>query len=84
MCRVVDGKPQLLKDVFDELNINPYDLSVDLLDCHADSNVYHRYENAHKEVVHVSSYLGSINSTQSTIPLDSQCYASSISRPIIT
>ena len=44
VCRMVDGKPQLLKDVFDELSINPYDLSVDLLDCHADSNVYHRYE----------------------------------------
>lgn len=83
MCRVVDGKPQLLKDVFDELNINPYDLSVDLLDCHADSNVYHRYKNPQK-VFYVSSNLGSINSTQSTIPLDSQCYASSISRPIIT
>ena len=44
VCRVVDGRPQLLKDVFDELNINPYDLSVDLLDCHADSNVYHRLD----------------------------------------
>jgi len=44
VCRVVDGKPQLLKDVFGELNINPYDLSVDLLDCHADSNVYHRFD----------------------------------------
>lgn len=44
VCRVVDGKPQLLKDVFDELSINPYDLSVDLLDCHADSNVYHRFD----------------------------------------
>ena len=42
VCRVGDGKPKLLKDVFDELSINPYDLSVDLLDCHADSNVYHR------------------------------------------
>ena len=43
MCREVNGQPQLLKDVFDEMSINAYDLSVDLLDCHADSNVYHRF-----------------------------------------
>ena len=43
VCRSVDGKGETLKDVFDQMNINAYDLSVDLLDCHADSNVYHRY-----------------------------------------
>lgn len=42
ICREKDGEPQLLKEVFDQMRINAYDLSVDLLDCHADSNVYHR------------------------------------------
>lgn len=42
ICREKDGHPQLLKEVFDQMRINAYDLSVDLLDCHADSNVYHR------------------------------------------
>jgi AMP deaminase len=44
VCRSVDGKGETLKDVFDQMNINAYDLSVDLLDCHADSNVYHRFD----------------------------------------
>ena len=43
ICREAEGKPQKLKDVYDELGITAYDLSVDLLDCHADANVYHRY-----------------------------------------
>ena len=43
ICREKDGQPQLLKEVFDQMRINAYDLSVDLLDCHADANVYHRY-----------------------------------------
>eukprot|EP01080_Neovahlkampfia_damariscottae_P001011 gene1011-9917_t len=39
-----DGKELTLKEVFESLNLNIYDLSVDTLDVHADSNVYHRFD----------------------------------------
>ncbi|CAG5111632.1 Oidioi.mRNA.OKI2018_I69.chr2.g5916.t2.cds [Oikopleura dioica] len=37
-----DGKK--LSEVFNQIGISAYDLSVDLLDCHADTNVYHRFD----------------------------------------
>jgi AMP deaminase len=39
-----DGKTLTLKEVFESLHLNIYDLSVDTLDVHADSNVYHRFD----------------------------------------
>ena len=39
-----NGSQMKLKDVFNQFGISAYDLSVDLLDCHADSNVYHRFD----------------------------------------
>lgn len=39
-----DGKPITLSEVFEELNLNVYDLSVDKLDVHADGNMFHRFD----------------------------------------
>lgn len=40
LCR--DGKYLTLKEVFESLNLTPYDLNVDNLDVHADKNIFHR------------------------------------------
>jgi hypothetical protein len=40
-CR--DGKYLTLREVFESLNLTPYDLSVDTLDVHADKNIFHRW-----------------------------------------
>lgn len=37
-----DGKYLTLREVFESLNLTPYDLSVDTLDVHADKNIFHR------------------------------------------
>ena len=39
-----DGKYLTLKEVFESLNLTPYDLSVDSLDVHADKNIFHRFD----------------------------------------
>eukprot|EP01027_Heterolobosea_sp_BB2_P017564 GEZU01024866.1.p1 GENE.GEZU01024866.1~~GEZU01024866.1.p1 ORF type:complete len:611 (+),score=171.38 GEZU01024866.1:138-1970(+) len=39
-----DGKHLTLKQVFESLNLTSYDLSVDTLDVHADSNTFHRFD----------------------------------------
>ena len=39
-----DGKYLTLKEVFESLNMTPYDLSVDTLDVHADKNIFHRFD----------------------------------------
>ncbi|GAB1601989.1 AMP deaminase 2-like isoform X3 [Argonauta hians] len=39
-----DGKTMKLKEVFDSLGINTYDLNVDMLDVHADRNTFHRFD----------------------------------------
>ncbi|KAF8795086.1 AMP deaminase 2-like [Argiope bruennichi] len=44
VVQVKDGKSKTLKKVFEELNINMYDLSVDMLDVHADRNTFHRFD----------------------------------------
>ncbi|KAI3382145.1 hypothetical protein SNEBB_011138 [Seison nebaliae] len=38
------GKLMTLKEVFDSLNLTPYDLNVDMLDVHADRNTFHRFD----------------------------------------
>ena len=38
------GKPLTLEQVFDSLNLTSYDLSVDMLDVHADRNTFHRFD----------------------------------------
>ena len=39
------GKAMTLKEVFESLNLTPYDLNVDMLDVHADRNTFHRFDN---------------------------------------
>lgn len=39
-----DGKTLTLKQVFESLNLTPYDLSVDTLDVHADNSIFHRFD----------------------------------------
>uniref|UniRef100_A0A8C5GW54 AMP deaminase n=1 Tax=Gouania willdenowi TaxID=441366 RepID=A0A8C5GW54_GOUWI len=39
-----DGQKQTLKQVFDNLNMNPYDLTVDSLDVHAGRQTFHRFD----------------------------------------
>lgn len=39
-----DGKYLTLKEVFESLNLTPYELSVDTLDVHADKNIFHRFD----------------------------------------
>ncbi|KAL4437014.1 hypothetical protein ABPG75_004153 [Micractinium tetrahymenae] len=39
-----DGKYLTLREVFESLNLTPYDLNVDTLDVHADKNIFHRFD----------------------------------------
>ncbi|KAI6231693.1 AMP deaminase [Aphelenchoides besseyi] len=38
------GEPLTMKQMFDQFNIDAYDLSVDVLDVHADRNTFHRFD----------------------------------------
>lgn len=44
IVHVKDGKPETLTEVFNELELTPFDLSVDMLDMHADHNTFHRFD----------------------------------------
>lgn len=44
VCKDSDGKPMKLEEVFQSLKISSYDLSVDMLDVHADRNTFHRFD----------------------------------------
>lgn len=44
VCKDKSGKVMTLKEVFQSINLEPYDLSVDLLDVHADRNTFHRFD----------------------------------------
>lgn len=44
VCKDSDGKLMTLEQVFKSLNISSYDLSVDMLDVHADRNTFHRFD----------------------------------------
>lgn len=39
-----DGKYLTLREVFESLNLTPYDLNVDMLDVHADKNIFQRFD----------------------------------------
>eukprot|EP01117_Protostelium_nocturnum_P009497 TRINITY_DN3387_c0_g1_i1.p1 TRINITY_DN3387_c0_g1~~TRINITY_DN3387_c0_g1_i1.p1 ORF type:complete len:753 (+),score=234.64 TRINITY_DN3387_c0_g1_i1:66-2261(+) len=39
-----DGKELTLKEVFESLQLNTYDLSVNTLDVHADKHIFHRFD----------------------------------------
>ncbi|KAI6221908.1 AMP deaminase [Aphelenchoides fujianensis] len=39
-----NGQPLTMKQMFDQFNIDAYDLSVDVLDVHADRNTFHRFD----------------------------------------
>lgn len=41
---VRNGKPMTLAEVFEAMNLTAYDLSVDVLDVHADRNTFHRFD----------------------------------------
>ena len=42
VCQTNDGKELTLDEVFKSMNLTAYDLSVDMLDMHADRNTFHR------------------------------------------
>lgn len=44
VCKDSSGKSMTLEEVFQSLNISSYDLSVDMLDVHADRNTFHRFD----------------------------------------
>jgi AMP deaminase len=44
VCKDKDGKEMTLHEVFESLNLTAYDLSVDMLDVHADRNTFHRFD----------------------------------------
>ena len=44
VCKDNNGEPMTLEQVFKSLNISSYDLSVDMLDVHADRNTFHRFD----------------------------------------
>lgn len=41
---VVSANQETLKQVFESLNLTAYDLTVDMLDVHADRNTFHRFD----------------------------------------
>ncbi|XP_074605216.1 AMP deaminase 2-like isoform X2 [Brevipalpus obovatus] len=44
VCLDDKQKPMTLEKVFETLNVTSYDLSVDMLDVHADRNTFHRFD----------------------------------------
>ena len=42
VCETEDGTKMTLAEVFASMNLTAYDLSVDMLDMHADRNTFHR------------------------------------------
>ncbi|KAK6036460.1 hypothetical protein COOONC_26034 [Cooperia oncophora] len=42
--RSCNNKPVTMKEVFKKMGIDAYDLSVDMLDVHADRNTFHRFD----------------------------------------
>ncbi|KAG9485429.1 hypothetical protein GDO78_008478 [Eleutherodactylus coqui] len=44
IVHVEGGKEQTLRQVFQNMNLTAYDLSVDTLDVHADRNTFHRFD----------------------------------------
>ncbi|KAJ8954801.1 hypothetical protein NQ318_014913 [Aromia moschata] len=41
---VTNGVPMTLQEVFQSMNLTTYDLTVDMLDVHADRNTFHRFD----------------------------------------
>ncbi|CAG0919461.1 unnamed protein product [Notodromas monacha] len=44
VTKAADGTPMSLQNVFESLGVTAYDLSVDMLDVHADRNMFHRFD----------------------------------------
>ncbi|KAH9514914.1 AMP deaminase 2 [Bulinus truncatus] len=44
VCKNEAGESMTLAQVFKSINLTPYDLSVDMLDVHADRNTFHRFD----------------------------------------
>ncbi|ESP03173.1 hypothetical protein LOTGIDRAFT_137775 [Lottia gigantea] len=44
VCKTKDGKEMTLQEVFQSFNMSTYELSVDVLDVHADRNTFHRFD----------------------------------------
>ncbi|KAJ8934528.1 hypothetical protein NQ314_013292, partial [Rhamnusium bicolor] len=41
---ITNGVPMTLREVFQSMNLTTYDLTVDMLDVHADRNTFHRFD----------------------------------------
>ncbi|XP_066262805.1 AMP deaminase 2 isoform X3 [Euwallacea similis] len=41
---LTNGKAMTLREVFQSMNLTPFDLTVDMLDVHADRNTFHRFD----------------------------------------
>ncbi|KAK4883962.1 hypothetical protein RN001_000233 [Aquatica leii] len=44
IVKINDEKPMTLKEVFQSMSLTTYDLTVDMLDVHADRNTFHRFD----------------------------------------
>ncbi|KAK6166096.1 hypothetical protein SNE40_022865 [Patella caerulea] len=44
VCKTRENKEMTLEEVFQSFNMSTYDLSVDVLDVHADRNTFHRFD----------------------------------------
>eukprot|EP00096_Caligus_rogercresseyi_P012566 TRINITY_DN530_c0_g1_i2.p1 TRINITY_DN530_c0_g1~~TRINITY_DN530_c0_g1_i2.p1 ORF type:complete len:845 (-),score=181.23 TRINITY_DN530_c0_g1_i2:290-2824(-) len=44
VCLTKDKNPMTLRDVFKSMNLTAYELTVDMLDVHADRNTFHRFD----------------------------------------
>ncbi|TRY71988.1 hypothetical protein TCAL_03957 [Tigriopus californicus] len=44
VCKTKEGTDMTLKQVFTSMNLTAYDLTVDMLDVHADRNTFHRFD----------------------------------------
>jgi len=44
VCKTRDGRVMTLEELFRSMNLTAYDLTVDMLDVHADRNTFHRFD----------------------------------------
>ncbi|CAK5088202.1 unnamed protein product [Meloidogyne enterolobii] len=44
VVQLKNGRPITMREVFEKMGVSPYDLSVDMLDVHADRNTFHRFD----------------------------------------
>src|SRR5688572_15282221 len=78
VCLGEDGQPMTLKDVFESLKLTAYDLTVDMLDCHAVRKEQSPKKYADKQFPYcfriAIHFIGLINSTPNIIRLESLAF----------